>query len=96
MLFQKTYTPALEAEAAPIFATLPDPLAAQLVREMIRLRSPKVDSASEAHGLLQPSISHPPDGQAALRTRREFCGNFVRPIERSLPQTGAGTIGRRS
>jgi hypothetical protein len=37
MLNGITYTPALEAKAAPIFATLPEPLAAQLAREMVRL-----------------------------------------------------------
>ena len=48
---------------------LPEPLRVQVVRELVRLRSPKVDSAKKANELLQPSISLPPDGQAARPTR---------------------------
>jgi hypothetical protein len=46
MLNGITYTPALEAEAAPIFTALPESLAAQLVREMVRLA--KVSPRQEA------------------------------------------------
>ena len=58
MLTEKTYTPDREAEAAPIFTTLPEPLAAQLVREMVRLaekpsaKRGAVDIPAETHGLL--------------------------------------------
>jgi hypothetical protein len=55
MLTEKTYTPDLEAKAPPILTTLPEAVAAQLVREMIRLRSAKVDSGKGSNVLLQPS-----------------------------------------
>lgn len=56
-----TYTPQLEP---PILSTLPEPLAAQLVREMVRLKSREVlpaervsaghfvDNVARANGLL--------------------------------------------
>ncbi len=85
-------------EAAPIIlTTLPEPLAAQLVREMVRLRSPKVDSGKVGNALLLPKPSHAPaDWQAALRTRREFRGNLVRPPVWPFQKTGAGNSRRRS
>ena len=58
MLTRKTYAPALEAEAPPIFTTLPEAVAAQLVREMIRLaekpsaKREAVDIPAKTHGLL--------------------------------------------
>jgi len=72
MLNGITYTPALQAEAAPIFTALPEPLAAQLVGEMVRLSRHKanaakmsqrniqrVDSPPRAYGLLLHRIRHP-------------------------------------
>ena len=58
MLTRKTYTPALEAEAPPIFTTLPEALTVQLVREMVRLaekpsaKREAVDIPAKTHGLL--------------------------------------------
>ena len=58
MLNRQTYTPALEAEAPPILTTLPEAVAVQLVREMIRLaekpsaKREAVDIPAKTHGLL--------------------------------------------
>ena len=90
MLTQKTYTPSLEAEAAPIFATLPDPLAAQLVREMIRLNSEKVDSGQGSNVLLQPSQHHATAGPPARHPGRILRQHLVCAIKRSLPQARSG------
>ena len=60
----------LKPEAAPIFTTLPEAVAVQLVREMIRLNSEKVDSGKGSNVLLQPSQHQPPDdGPTAGPTR---------------------------
>jgi hypothetical protein len=52
MLNGITYTPAPKVEAAPIFTALPEPLAAQLVREMVRLAkvSPRQEAPSATFG----------------------------------------------
>ena len=58
MLNEITYMAHLEAEAAPILTTLPEAVAVQLVREMIRLaekpsaKREAVDIPAKTHGLL--------------------------------------------
>ena len=80
MLTHLTYTPALEAEAAPILTTLPEAVAVQLVREMIRLNSEKVDSGKGSNVLLQPSLRQPPDdGPTAGPTRHDLRQHLVCP-----------------
>jgi hypothetical protein len=79
MITEKTYTPDLEAEAAPIFTTLPEAVAAQLVREMIRLM-PRVDSGKGSNASLQPSQRQPPDeGPPAGPTRHNLRRDALRP-----------------
>ena len=58
MLNEITYMAHLKPEAAPILATLPEAVAVQLVRQMIRLaekpsaKREAVDIPAKAHGLL--------------------------------------------
>ena len=58
MLADLTYTPPPESEAPPIVTTLPEAVAVQLVREMIRLaekpsaKREAVDIPAKTHGLL--------------------------------------------
>jgi hypothetical protein len=69
MLNRQTNTNTAPAETPPILTTLPEAVAAQLVREMIRLM-PRVDSGKESNVLLQPSQRQPPDdGPPAGPTR---------------------------
>ena len=89
MLTEKTYTPDREAEAALILTTLPEAVAAQLVREMIRLRSAKVDSGKGSNVLLQPSLRQPPDGPSVRPTRYHLRRDPVRPLERSQQKARA-------
>ena len=80
MLNGQTYTPALEAEAPPILTTLPEAVAVQLVSEMIRLNSEKVDTSRESNVLLQPSQRQPPDdGPPVGPTRHDLRRDALRP-----------------
>jgi hypothetical protein len=64
-------TPALEAEAPPIFANLPPPLAAQLAWQMIRLaektaaKEARVDIPARSYGRLLRSKHQPPSARAS-------------------------------